>query len=331
MDDHPYIKSLLLKFWADECTPEETEAIINYLKTADRAEDLPGVEEMRTKLGLLPRLNKQRADDIFNKIVDHRPAPMTVSSGGPGNFRRWAWPIAAAFVGCLLLAGAALWYYGQNDSVLYRTQFGQTKTVTLPDGTEVMLNANSKLRVPAQWPEDSVREVWLAGEAFFSVRHTADHRKFVVNTSQQLRIEVLGTQFNVNSRDEKATVVLNAGKVKVRWPTQQVQSQRVMKPGDLVEYQLENQRIRQKKVDTTLYTSWRRNLLVFEDTPLEEIARLISNNYGYEVEFKEASLARLQFTGSVPADQPELLLTTLARSFDLDISEADQQITIGSP
>lgn len=331
MDNHQHIKSLLLKFWADECSPEETEAIINYLKTADRAEDLPGVEEMETKLGLLPRINEERADNIFSEIIDHRPAPMTASSGGPSNFRRWMWPIAAAFIGCLLLAGASLWYYGQNDAVLYTTQFGQTKAVTLPDGTEVMMNANSELRVPEQWAEDAVREVWLAGEAFFSVRHTADHRKFIVHTAHDLRIEVLGTQFNVNSREEKATVVLNAGKVKVQLPTQSAQSQWVMKPGDLVEYQPESQRIRQKEVDTTLYTSWRKNLLVFEDTSLQDIARLISNNYGYEVEFKEESLADLQFTGSVPADQPELLLTTLAKSFSLDITRSENHITIDSP
>ena len=331
MDNHQHIKSLLLKFWADECTPEETEAIINYLKTADRAEDLPGVEEMRAKLGLLPRMNEQRADDMFDKIIDHRPAPLTVSSGGPSNFRRRTWSMAAAFIGCLLLAGAALWYYGQDDSVRYATQFGQTKTVTLPDGTEVMLNANSELRVPEQWPEDSAREVWLAGEAFFSVPPTADRRKFIVHTAHELRVEVLGTQFNVNSRDEKATVVLNAGKVQVQVPTQQAQSQWVMKPGELVEYRPEDQRIKQEEVDTTLYTSWRKNLLVFEDTSLKDIAHLMSNNYGYEIEFKDDSLADLQFTGSVPADQPELLLTTLARSFDLDVSQTDRQIIIDSP
>lgn len=327
MDNHQYIKSLFLKFWADECTPEEIEILINYLKTSDRAEDLPGIEAMEAKLGLLPRMDKQRADDIFNEIIND-PASAASTSGRQRSFPRWMGQVAAVFIGCLFLVGVYRWYTGHTDTVRYTTQFGKTQSVTLPDGTKVTINANSELRVPVYQPEDSIREVWLEGEAFFSVRHTQDHRKFVVNTSHGLRIEVLGTQFNVNSREERATVVLNSGKVKVQVPTPEQQSQWVMKPGDLVEYKPEDQRVNQQKVDTTLYTSWRKNLLLFKDTSLKEIARLIGDNYGYEVTFEEDSLARLQFTGSVPADQPELLLTTLAKSFSLNITQHEQQITI---
>lgn len=327
MDDQSYIKSLFRKFWANECTPEEIEILINYLKSADRAEDLPGIEEMKAKLGLLPRMDEQRADAIFNKVIAES-ASAVPPARRRRNFPRWVGQAAAVFVGSLLLASLCWWYYHRADTVRYATQFGETRSITLPDGTEVMLNANSALRVAEYPPEDSIREVWLEGEAFFSVRHTPDHRKFIVNTSHGLRIEVLGTQFNVNSREEKATVVLNSGKVKVQAPTAEKQSQWVMEPGELVEYKPEKQQIDQKAVDTTLYTSWRKNLLLFKDTPLEEIARLIGDNYGYEVKFGEESLAHLQFTGSVPADQPELLLTTLAKSFGLRVSQNKKQITI---
>ena len=326
MEDSQYIKSLFLKFWADQCTSEEIEVIINYLKTADHGEDLPGIEEMKARFGLLPQMDEQRADDIFNEIVGDTTSP--IASPRPRGLPWWVGRAAAAFVGCLLLVGVYLWYADHNNTVRYATHFGETRSITLPDGTSVIMNANSELRTLADWPEDSIREVWLEGEAYFSVKHTQNHQKFIVNTSHELRIEVLGTQFNVNSREEKATVVLNSGKVKVQALTSQKESQWVMKPGELVEYKPKNQRVDQKKVDTTLYTSWRKNLLLFKDTSLEEIARLVSDNYGYEVEFGEDSLAYLQFTGSVPADQPELLLTTLAKSFGLDITQKGKQITI---
>ncbi|MEO0331639.1 MAG: FecR domain-containing protein, partial [Bacteroidota bacterium] len=230
------------------------------------------------------------------------------------------------------LAGIGIWYYSHNPSnTLYATAFGEVKTIILPDGTEVILNANSTLQIPESTQEDSVRNVWLEGEAFFSVTHTQDHQKFIVHTTHELQVEVLGTEFNVNSREEKATVVLNSGRVKVQLSDKnKSQTQWVMKPGDLIEYEARNQHIDQKEVDTLLYTSWRNNLLVFKESSLAEIAQLMSDNYGYQISFEHDSLAQLSFTGSVPANQPELLLQTLSVSFDLDVAKNEQKITIDS-
>ncbi|WKN44126.1 FecR family protein [Tunicatimonas pelagia] len=331
MYDPHYIKSLFVKFYADECTPEEIETIIEYLRASDGSEAFPHIDEVRAKLGEFPKLDEQRSDDIFSQIIS-RDALSVTTARPKHRFVAWGWKIAAAFVGFLFLAGIGWWYYDYEiRTALYATSFGEVKTITLPDGTKVVLNANSALRVPSNTPEDSVREVWLNGEAFFSVTHTEDHRKFIVHTAHELQVEVLGTEFNVNSREEKATVVLNSGKVKVQLSDDsQLSEEWVMKPGELIEYEAKNQHVDQKEVDTLLYTSWRNNLLVFKDTSLKEIAQLMSDNYGYKVQFERDSLAQLLFTGSVPADQSELLLQTLSISFDLDITQNEQTITIDS-
>jgi len=329
--DPNYIKSLFIKFCADECTLEEVETIIDYLKTADDEKDFPQVEEVKAKLGMLPQLDEQRSNDIFSQIISRDALSITTPHRQP-LIASWVWKVAATFIGFLFLAGIGWWYYIYDSSItLHTTAFGEVKTVTLSDGTKVMLNANSALRVSTDTPKDSMRSVWLEGEAFFSVTHTQDNRKFIVHTAHDLQVEVLGTEFNVNSRDEKATVVLNSGQVKVYLSeSDQEQSQWVMKPGELIEYEADNQRIDQKEVDTLLYTSWRNNLLVFKDTSLEEIAHLMGDNYGYEVQFGRDSLAQLLFTGSVPADQSELLLQTLSISFDLNITRDEQKIIIDS-
>ncbi len=108
------------------------------------------------------------------------------------------------------------------------------------------------------------------------------------------------------------------------------QPDRIMNPGELIEYEAESHHIDQKEVDTLLYTSWRNNLLVFKETSLAEIAQLISHNYGYNVKFEQDSLAQLSFTGSIPANQPDLLLQTLSVSFNLNIAQDGKRITVDS-
>ena len=331
MHDYSYIKSLFIKFIADECTSEEIEILIEYLRTSDGSDNVPQIEEVRAKLGSLPQLDEPRSNEIFSQIISRDALSVNTAHTPPRHqFSAWVGKVAAAFIGVLFLAGIGWWYYNYEiRTALYTTTFGEVKTFILPDGTEVVLNANSTLRICNNTLEDSVREVWLEGEAFFSVNHTPDHRTFVVHTAHELLIEVLGTEFNVNSREEKAIVVLNSGKVKVRL-TEDSRPDRIMNPGELIEYKAEDHHIDQKEVDTLLYTSWRNNLLVFRDTSLKKIAQLMTDNYGYEVKFENDSLAQLSFTGSVPANHPELLLQTLSVSFDLNVAQDGKRITVDS-
>lgn len=313
-----------MKFLSDECTSEEVEEIIHYLKTAPQVGDLPEVEEVRAKLGPLPKLDADRADLIFDNIINTDRAGKSVDLAG--RTRGHWWKVAAAVTGLLLVS--SLFFYWQRQPLTYTTSFGETQTIRLSDGTKVILNANSELSLPRHWEQAAAREVWLEGEAFFSVVHTADHREFRVRTYHDLSVEVLGTKFNVNSRKDKATVVLNSGKVKVQAREKGVDNQWVMQPGDLIAYEPETQQVQQKMVDTTLYTSWRNNLLLFKDTPLKEVATIIREHHGYEVSFAQDSLTRLRFTGSNPADDLDLLLETLELSFNIQITKENKQIHI---
>ena len=156
MADSNYIRSLFLKFLADECTSEEIEQIINYLQTATGADDLPEVEEVKAKLGPLPKLDDHRADLIFDNIInsDRRLDQSRM---------RW-WKMAAAITGILLISGVL--FLTQFQASSYATTFGETKHIILPDGSEVTLNANSELQLAEVWEEGTAREVWLEGEAF---------------------------------------------------------------------------------------------------------------------------------------------------------------------
>lgn len=324
LEQNHHIKVLFHKFLQDQCTSEEIEKIITYLKISSDVDLLPEVEEVKTKIKNLPTMGSSSADRVFRNILDTEE---TVSQKGRMRYLSW-YRLAAVISGFLLLAGLSyLWMYG-NNSMEYTTDFGETQTIFLPDGTEVVLNAHSQLLTAKTWEEHAIREVWLQGEAYFSVVHTTDDQKFMVHTSDDFSIEVLGTEFNVSDRRDKTSVVLSSGKVKVKAHVGGTVSEQIMQPGDKIEYEEKTQQITQQQVDTKLYTSWKDNLLIFDNAALSTIAEKIQDHFGYQVIFQSDSLASLRFTGSNPASDMDLLLKTLEKSFDLHISKNKNQIII---
>ncbi len=123
--------------------------------------------------------------------------------GAPRRSRRWNVAIAAGIVAALVGAGAA-WWLGRNaQSVVqapamreYATPRGRRAVLRLLDGTEITLNADSKLRAPVTFAARQ-RDVYLEGEAYFSVVHDAA-RPFIVHTAGGA-IQDIGTRFGVHA------------------------------------------------------------------------------------------------------------------------------------
>src|SRR2546422_815804 len=108
--------------------------------------------------------------------------------GGPKRSGRWNLAIAAAVVAAVMAAGAAWWLGRDARSVAqapatreYATPRGRRAVLRLLDGTEITLNADSKLRAPVTFATGQ-RDVYLEGEAYFSVVHDAA-RPFIVHTA----------------------------------------------------------------------------------------------------------------------------------------------------
>ncbi len=238
------------------------------------------------------------------------------------------WYAVAATVLLLIGAGVAFWWLTvANSWTNIRTAYGQTQTVQLADGSEVILNGNSQLRYASAWEDTaSVREVWLAGEAYFSVVHTATDQKFIVHLDE-VEIEVLGTEFNVQNRPGKTQVVLSEGKVRLQAKQAGKNDTVVMQPGDLVEF-TQDQAFLKKEVQPDTYSSWRKGLLTFDQATLGEVIAVLENNYGYQIDLDNPAWNDLEFTAQVASDNPDLLLELLAESFDFALVQQDNTITV---
>ena len=237
--------------------------------------------------------------------------------------------VAASIMLCLLL-GATGWYALQPTARTYTTHFNETQTIELPDGSTVTLNANSTLSFCDDWNANpSERRVTLEGEAFFVVekkliqhQDSAYFSKFIVQTSQ-LEVEVLGTRFNVNDHVPNTQVALESGKVRVRNKEGETL---YLAPGEIVE--LADHRLHKKATEVELYSSWKDNKLMFKETPVPQILRMIESRYGYQIEYDTDLLADKRYTGSSPADDVDLLLYKISKLYGLSIQQEGKTLTL---
>ncbi|MCJ8164252.1 FecR domain-containing protein [Pontibacter sp. E15-1] len=241
--------------------------------------------------------------------------------------------LVAASVGLLLLVAGLYLFMGlRTETMKHATAFGEKRTILLPDSSVMVLNANSSVTYQA-WSANEPRLVHLSGEAYFSVTHQRNHQKFVVETPDGSQVEVLGTEFNVTGRGEENRVVLASGKVRLRYDGEKHTAQQlIMQPGDLVELAGTARRtLTRKQVRPELYTAWKDNRVIFEDTPLQEIAAMLEEVYGYQVVIADASLADQRLTANLDNRGVESILETVSETLGTAITTQNNTITIRLP
>jgi transmembrane sensor len=186
---------------------------------------------------------------------------------------------------------------GTNYYVL-STPRGGTYQVTLPDGTNVWLNAASTLKYPSHFTGDE-RTVELTGEAYFDVAKAERQKNkkaqkqawpFLVVSNGQ-RVAVLGTQFNISAYpDEPETkTTLVAGKVKVSNLTSH--SSQLLVPGQ--QSIVRGAAIKMQHVNTEQYTAWRSGRFSFDGKPFDQIMNEMGRWYNFTVRYE----------GDIPPDR----------------------------
>ena len=326
----PMTEALLKLYFANEVTPEEAGYVLDWFDTDAGQTYL--THQLDSQLGNTnwhapPHIATPDPDRLL-AVIRQRARPFTI--GRNPAVRQWQpmrW--AAAFVGTLLLAAGAYVAYRQAypADVLQQTAFGKIQTLTLPDGSTVTLNGNSRLRYSPHWQSGQTRHIWLDGEGFFRVTHQQHHEPFVVHLPNKLNIEVLGTQFNVMARESRARVVLSSGHIRLANASGQ---QLDMQPGELVETIGKSQQISHRRVDPTIDASWQTTRLTFDKASLADMVQRLKDTYGLEVVVSDPALLTQRFSGSVPNNNVAVLTDGLARLFGLNIRRQGNIIFINA-
>lgn len=172
---------------------------------------------------------------------------------------------------------------------------GGEYALNLSDGTKVWLNSDSRLRFPVQFVGDK-REVFLCGEAYFEVAHNVA-QPFVVHTSLG-KVEVLGTEFNVQDYEDEQQVVTTLVNGKVMYIAGQGEDC-VLSPGYQSIESRNGDALQVREVNLEEYVGWKDGLYTFYNYTLEEIMRTVERNYDVRVSFKEDALKTLRFSGDL--------------------------------
>lgn len=224
---------------------------------------------------------------------------------------RWI-AVAASFL--LILMGSFTGYIGkqwyESNTVMqtYSSLNGKSK-VTLPDGSEVWLNAESYLEYSTQaWSKE--RNVRLEGEAFFKVSENRD-RPFIVK-SEGVQVVVHGTVFDVEARakSNKLNVSLLSGSVAV----QSDSDSRLIEPGQMAVYTKNTGDISVEKSDVEFAAMWAKETVRFERKSIKELSRYLSKWYGVKIILDPTIPEDQAYTFTVTSEPFEEILRLMART-----------------
>ncbi|GAB6864439.1 FecR family protein [Bacteroides acidifaciens] len=234
---------------------------------------------------------------------------------------------AAAAVVLLCLSVWTAYLYMQPVAMQTVSTLAETRTVNLPDGTSVTLNHYSTLTYPERFKTDN-REVELNGEAYFEVSKDKKH-PFIVQTDA-VDVRVLGTHFNVDayrdSRDVRTTLLTGSVAVSNKSNSEHM----ILKPNEIAIYnKVEKKLTRKLLVDATDEISWRHGEFIFDDVPLSDIARKLSNSFGTTIQITDSALQNYRISARFPnGEDLETILSVLQDAGYFNYSHNNNQITI---
>lgn len=244
--------------------------------------------------------------------------------------------IAAVFGGVLLIISALLMFNKQDKPVLVKTEYGNIKSVVLPDSSLVVLNANSTIKFGDKWGKSNSREVWLQGEAFFNIRHVnkdtnyiKQYEQFIVHT-EDLIVEVLGTSFDIRQRRGKTEVVLETGKIKVSFKDKRTKDI-MMKPGDILTYNPEENKVLIETTSAEDFSAWKEKKLLLNDPTAAEIVKYLEDNFGKDIILENAELGKRKIEGPILLTNLDDALFVLSTVLNTEIIRKDDNTIIIRP
>lgn len=226
------------------------------------------------------------------------------------------WGIAASVV---ILIAASIGFYLTRDVtpeikyITETTQRGEQRTVSLPDGSVVRLNAESSITFAEQLAALDTRDIQLSGEAFFDVVRD-ETRPFIIR-SDNLVTTVLGTSFNIRAYPEDQTIAVTVatGKVKIESADHKKQKavNQFLVPGEQGLYDKMSATITRTNVNLEKYLAWKDGTILLEGASLEEATAILGRWYNAEFIFKNPGLKTCTIDGKFRNDKLENILENL--------------------
>ncbi|GAA5222328.1 FecR family protein [Membranihabitans marinus] len=253
----------------------------------------------------------------------------------PSTTKSMVLALATAAAVALMILAIGWWIKAdQVTYIVYQTNYGETQEISLPDGSQLTLNANSTAKWMKDWEKKNRREIKLEGEAYFDIVHLNDETAgqaipFDV-VAEHIRVNVLGTAFNVLSRRGDAKVFLERGKVKLNLDNSE-NTALILNPGDQVSYDSQTEEIAQTVNETlTSAAGWKNGVISFHGEKLQDILISLSDIFGKEFICEENDLLEKSMDIGVPYMNWEATKRSLELSMNINIEPIDKVYKITS-
>lgn len=237
--------------------------------------------------------------------------------------------VAAVLLIPILISGVLFWNSSSNH-VTYaqlKAPKGSRIQFTLPDGSTGNLNGGSTLTYATNF--NSRRAVKLVGEGYFKVKKDSK-RPFTVQT-KYADIKVLGTEFDVSAydREHEITTTLESGSVEVF--NKETSTVAMLKPGQQNRLNILTGEMQTENVKTDLYTSWKDNLLRFDNAPFGEVIKKMERWYGVKIILDKSLQYSERYTMTIKTESLREMLQLLKLTTPINYKINNDMVFIEKP
>jgi transmembrane sensor len=304
-----------LKNWIAESEANHSyyEKITNLLKKIRPLKKpvLPDIENEWNKIAATLKLPGEKEGARILPLKQEKTTSSKVIKPGIIKWQRYA--IAASFF-IVILAGAFwLKYQASHRFMVVETKNSETKQLQLADGTTVRMNSASKIEYLKSF-SDSIRQVNLVGEAFFNV--IPEQRKFIVVTKNN-RISVLGTKFNIWTRNNITRLIVEEGKVSFGQIDSDMDEGLILKSNQMAVSNNEQIGKPIEISDTEILLGWLTGKIVFNKTKLSEVVEELNRIYDINIKLENQILADFSISGSFEKKPIKDILEAICLTLDL--------------
>jgi transmembrane sensor len=307
-------------------SPEHIQA---YLEVAAAWAELPTqVAAGRLDIeALVERARASEADDIVVSLKARAAAtqgPIEPERSKQRFLPRHA--LAAGLAATILVASAVGWFSGRGQET-YTTGVGEQRTIRLADDSIVDLNARSSIQVHFSRSERVID--LMEGQALFHVARDPS-RPFIVR-SENTAVRAVGTQFDVYRKHDGLVVTVIEGRVAVSPPTAvatRAPEAEFLSAGEQLTVKPQAATPKPHHADVGAATAWVQRRLVFDDTPLSDVAEEFNRYSVRRLVIDDPELSRKTISGAYSSSDPASLIGFLRSQPALEVTESDREIHV---
>jgi transmembrane sensor len=324
-------KNSIIEYLQGNATEEQKQALLEWIrKSPENAKYFASVKDLYV-------FSSMQSSDAGSFAIESK---RTVKSR--------AWRLVALGVAASLLVALVVDIAVRSNSVRHdddRVQLSEVKKdyihtiytekgvkgeVTLPDGSMVRMNSDTRIVFPDQFT-GSTREVFVSGEAYFDVVSNPDV-PMIVTASKNFSLKVLGTAFNVRSYDNEisATATLYRGSIELtsKQPNSDKMQTIMLVPNQtyVINATLNSGKV--QPADTVTTKAWLRGELIFDDTPMSDVIKELNRWYGTEFTVLDRTVYNTKLSADFKSCSIREIMDVIKFCSPIDYKITDNQVTL---